>query len=341
MIPAFLHFQELCRPTLQSLKNSSSTIRKTAKNTACVHFTPATMPITLIILPTMCGRRARWQTRSPRFWPGYLHLSPRNGTRTFERVGWTEWEAGSPGPQNIRIGLIVFMGANLIIQPCFATGVMGLARPTLGKEEVVEGRKASLISCGVSSLVVDTLCKQGVGESVAVACFYFDFTAQEEQSAGAVLGSVLKQIVGGLDDIPERIVEAFRAREKVVGGPRLGLAEIVKLLQDISSSRSTFICIDALEECPSGHRMKLLDSLNQILQKSPRARIFLTGRPHIRGEVEKHLGRRAASISVGPTEGDIVIFLRAKLKEDTMLGAMNKSLGEEILRDIPPLVPKL
>ena len=175
----------------------------------------------------------------------------------------------------------------------------------------------------------------------AVACFYFDFIAQAEQSPAAVLGSVLKQIVGGLDDVPEGIIEAFRTREKVVGGPRLGLPKIVKLLQDISSSRPTFICIDALEECLSGHRMKLLDSLNQILQASPRARIFLTGRPHIQGEVKKHLVGRAAPIIVEPTQDDIGMFLRAKLKEDPMPAAMDEILREEIIQSLSEKDPKL
>ena len=153
----------------------------------------------------------------------------------------------------------------------------------------MEGQ-ASLISWDVSSLVIDTLCKQAVEENATVACFYFVFAAQEEQSPAAILGSVLKQIVGGLDGVPEKIVKAFRDREKVIGGQGLALPEIVEFLQDISSSRCTSICIDALDECPAGHRVKLLDSLNQILQKSMGARIFLTGRPHIRAEVDKHLG---------------------------------------------------
>jgi len=208
------------------------------------------------------------------------------------------------------------------------------------RKKVVEGRKVLLIGCGVSSLVIDRLCNQAVRGNAAVACFYLDFTAQEEQSATAILGSVLKQIVDGLSDVPERIVEAFGDREKV-GGRKLGLTEIVEILQDISSLRPTYICIDALEECPSGHRMKLLGSLGQILQKSPRARIFLTGRPHIRGEVEKHLGSSAAPISAGPTEEDIIIFLRAKLKEDTMPNEMNEGLREEILLNIPAAVPKV
>ena len=59
---------------------------------------------------------------------------------------------------------------------------------------------------------------------------------------------MLQQVVGGLDEVPEKIVKAFREREKVIGGQRLPLAEIVEFLQDISSSRSTFICIDALDQ---------------------------------------------------------------------------------------------
>ena len=191
-----------------------------------------------------------------------------------------------------------------------------------------------LISCDVSSLVIDTLCKRAVGENAAVACFYFDFAAQEEQSPAAVLGSVLKQVVRGLDEVPEKIIGAFRDREMVIGGQGPALSEIVEFLEDISSSWCTSICIDALDECPAGHRMKLLDSLNQILQKSPGARIFLTGRPHIRAEIDRHLAGRVATRSITPTKNDIIIFLRAKLREDTMPDAMDESLEEEIIQKI-------
>ena len=191
-----------------------------------------------------------------------------------------------------------------------------------------------LINCDVSSLVVDTLYEQAAGENTTVACFYFDFAAQREQSLAAVLGSVLKQIVGGLDEIPERIVKAFRNREKVSGGQRLALAEIVEFLQD-THSRRTFICIDALDECPPGPRGKLLHLLNQILLKSPSTRLFLTGRPHILSEVEKHLAGRAATRLIATTKDDITKFLRAKLKEDATPDAMDKGLEEEIMRNIP------
>ena len=225
-------------------------------------------------------------------------------------------------------------------QPCSATEVPELAKRTSGKREDTRGGKVLLIRCDVSSLVIDTLCKQAMGGNAAVACFYFDFAASE-QSPAAILGSILKQVVGGLNEVPERIVKAFRDRERVIGGKRLSLSEIVEFLQDISSSRCTFICIDALDECPPRHLIRLLDLLNKILQKSPDARIFLTGRPHIRDEVEKHLGGKAATRSITPTKNDIVTFLRAKLREDTMSGAMDESLEEEIMQNIPGSVSEM
>ena len=198
-----------------------------------------------------------------------------------------------------------------------------------------------LIGCDVSSLVIDELCKQAVEGNAAVACFYFDFADQEEQSPAVILSSVLKQVVGGLDEVPERIVKAFRNRGKVIGGQWLSLEEIVEFLQDISSSLGVFICIDALDECPLRHRVKLLGSLNQILQNSPTARILLTGRPHIRGEIDKHLPGRAATIAIIPSKDDIIIFLRAKLTEDTIPDAMDENLEEEIIKNISETVSEM
>ena len=201
--------------------------------------------------------------------------------------------------------------------------------------------KVLLISFDVSSLVIDALYKQAVERNADVACFYFDFAAPEEQSAAAILGSVLKQIVGGLGEVPETIVRAFWDQKKIIGGKELALSEIVELLQGISSSRRTFICIDALDECRARQRTKLLDSLDEILQGSPDVRIFLTGRQHIRGEVREHLGVRAATRSIISTKGDTITFLRAKLKEDTMQDEMDESLEEEIIQNITTIVPEM
>ena len=187
----------------------------------------------------------------------------------------------------------------------------------------------------VSSVVVDRLCDQARGQRTAVACFYFDFAARKEQPATSMLGSLLKQVVGGMEKIPKEISESFQEQKKVIGGRGLQLPDIVKMLQSITSSLRTFVCIDALDECAAIHRVKLLNSLKQILEKSPRTRIFITGRPHIHAEIEKRLSGRVASVSLGPSKDDIVEYLRARLEEDVTPDAMEEGLVAEILEKIP------
>ena len=178
-------------------------------------------------------------------------------------------------------------------------------------------------------------------ENASVACFYFDFASQEGQSPDAILSSVLKQVVSGLDEIPERIVKDFRRRGRVVSSQKLVRPEIMQYLKDILSSRPTFICFDALDEYPDIHRVELLDLLKQILEKAPGARLFLTGRPQIRSEIEEHPAGRAATRPITAAKNDIVTFLRAKLKADTMPEAMNEILEEEIIQKIPETVSEM
>ena len=146
--------------------------------------------------------------------------------------------------------------------------IRGSERLILGKEEPrrMEGKGQVLTSRGVSSLVIDSLCDQAKGQNIAVACFYFDFAAQKEQSPTSMLGALLKQVVGGLEVVPVEIAEAYEDQKKVIGGRAPGLSGIVNMLQTTSSKKRTFICIDALDECVAEYRAKLLNSLNKSLQ---------------------------------------------------------------------------
>ena len=186
-----------------------------------------------------------------------------------------------------------------------------------------------------SSLVVDKLCDQTRGQSTAVSCLYLDFAARKEQTATNVLGSLLKQMVGGMERIPEEISRAFQQQKTTIGGRRPKLANIVKMLQFIASSRKTFMCLDALDECAGVEQVRLLGSLKKILEKSPGTRIFATGRPHILPEIEKRLTGHVKSVFVSPPEGDVVTYLRARLDEDQTPDAMDEILEAEILEKIP------
>ena len=192
-----------------------------------------------------------------------------------------------------------------------------------------------LTSCDVSSLVIDRLCDEARGKYVAVACFYFDFAAQKEQPSTSMLGALLKQIVAGLEEVPGEILQTYEDQKKVIGGRRPQLGDIVKMIQTTSSKQLTFICIDAMDECAAEHRVKLLDSLDRILQQSPATRIFMTGRPHIQAEIGKRLYGQVTSIAIIPKKDDVTEYLRTRLKDDTNPDAMDTTLEADILRKIP------
>jgi len=150
-----------------------------------------------------------------------------------------------------------------------------------------------------------------------------------------MLGSILKQVIGGTERVPEAIWRALQEQKKAVSGRKPQLCDIVKMLQLITSSRRTFMVIDALDECTAVQRFRLFDSLKEIIEKSSGARIFVTGRPHICPEIETRLAERVTSISIGPASHDIVRFLQVRLSEDETPDAMDSSLESEILKKIP------
>jgi len=188
---------------------------------------------------------------------------------------------------------------------------------------------------------VDTLCDRTRGQNTPVTCFYFDFAARKEQSATNVLGSSLRQMVSGTGRIPEEIWQALREQKEAVSGRRPQLVDIVKMLQLITSSQRTYMCVDALDECTTAQRFRFFDSLKEILDKSPSARVFVTGRPHIRAEVAKHLAGRAASVSINPARKDIVSYIRFRLSHDETPDAMDTSLEADILEKIPKNISEM
>ena len=197
------------------------------------------------------------------------------------------------------------------------------------------------MSCDISSMVIDNLCNQVREQDATVACFYFDSAAQEEQSPANMLGCLLKQMVFGLDEIPEEISESYKDRKNAIGGQRLQISNIVKILQAISARKRAFICIDALDECAAEHRVKLLDSLCQLLQQSPDTRIFVTGRPYILPEIERRLSGRVTSLSISPQRDDIVTYLHSRLAADTIPDAMDSTLEKDILEKIPSNISEM
>ena len=229
---------------------------------------------------------------------------------------------------------------NLIMRPYSVMAIQEWERATSCKREsvIAENRRiVLLIGCDNSSLVIDKLCDEAGEKDTAVLCFYFDFASRNEQSPVNMLGSLLRQLIRGLEKIPEVVVRDFRKQMKGIGGRGLQVSGILKMFQAITGTKRMFICIDALDECVPEHRMVVLESLRQILQASPNTHLFVTGRPQVRSEMEKRLDGAVTFMSIQPTEDGVVRYLRDQLRNDTTPEIMSSTLEAEIMKAIPEM----
>ena len=176
-------------------------------------------------------------------------------------------------------------------------------------------------------MVIDRLCDQ---KNVAVAWLYCDHGAQREQTVINMMGAILKRLVGS--EIPGDIRRAFQGERRPL------LADLIRILKiAIALLPQVFICIDALDECLPETLADLLKSLQDIVRGSPKTRIFLTGRPHVREIIQNYFSeenREVVMVHVNPEPGDIKNYLECRLDKDADREAMSDDLREDIVRII-------
>ena len=190
-----------------------------------------------------------------------------------------------------------------------------------------------LTSNKISSLVIDTLRKQTRGQNIAVIFLYCDYQAHKDQSAVNMIGSLVRQAALRAPKIPSEIKSAFD-ESKQEGGDGLGLPDMVKLFVKVAGhTEAVYLCVDAVDEVLSEHRLELLRALQQILQDAPNVRLFLTGRPYIRAELDKHLTKKAYTIHIVVDQGDITRYLSQKMNDndDQGPGLMTEDLKNNII----------
>ena len=185
--------------------------------------------------------------------------------------------------------------------------------------------------------MIDSLCDQAGGKDLEVAWLYCDFLGLQKQSATAMLGAILKQLLS-IREIPENVRQTFRKRFSDRG---LLLPDIVRMLKTtISLLPLVYICIDALDESTPKSRKELLGSLRDIVQESPSTRVLITGRPHVVDEVKKYF-TNVITVPISPNAGDIRVYLDARLDGDPEPYAMDDDLRGDIMRIIPEMISEV
>jgi len=148
-----------------------------------------------------------------------------------------------------------------------------------------------------------------------------------------MIGAIPKQLVGR-GDIPGDVRDAFHEGEKEIGGRGPRLVDLMKMLKVVVASLSqVFICIDALDECKPKDLPDLLGSLRDLVQESPRTRIFLTGRPHAKEAIQRYFAK-AVVIPISPNPDDIRNYLEMRLDRDDEPEVESHGLRADIVRII-------
>lgn len=182
-----------------------------------------------------------------------------------------------------------------------------------------------------SSLVIDELEHRVAtsGTRIGIAYVYFDYRDQERQTVENVLGSILKQLLSFLPELPEDVSELYE--EQVAQPKALSSTNALKLLRTACAQFSkVYVCLDALDE--AGNLRGFLEQL----YKGPRSmQIFMTGRQHVQGIVQEYF-KEDCHIFIEAHENDIRLFIehevgRANKDEPD---AMDPELKEDILSKV-------
>jgi len=157
--------------------------------------------------------------------------------------------------------------------------------------------------------------------------------SQQDQITTNIIGALLKQLVGG-GGIPDHLRAAFQKGKMEFGsrGPRLEDL-IGRLKTVIASLPQVFICLDAWDECLPKRFPEIRESLKDILRESPGTRIFLTGRSHVKEDVQRYF-RKVVVIPISPNPNDIRNYVEMRLDRDVGPEAMSDDLRVDIVRVI-------
>jgi len=189
--------------------------------------------------------------------------------------------------------------------------------------------------------VIDHLCSQGTARErptskASIVCLYADYRDQNNQTLIHILGCFVHQLLTStqLLHIPDPVIEKLKEVKR--RNAKVELEDILAMLKLLLERLDgTFFCIDALDELEPQTRRKLLDILSNKLQLGTKTtRLFFTGRPHMRSEVQSYFSiSEAQTVDIVASENDIRQYVSHKIAEDKRANpeAMNRVLESEIL----------
>lgn len=160
------------------------------------------------------------------------------------------------------------------------------------------------------SIVVDELDTKSRDQKIGISYIYFDYKDYEQQTALKTLASLVKQLLLRVEDIIPNIYALYKTLR--ARGKKPDLPDLLQALYIASTAfTTTFLVLDALDQCEKGQRRHLLDAIRQLPLHA--FRIFATSRPHLQ-DIDRSFPM-APKIDIIADPGDIETFLTRRVEE--------------------------
>jgi len=164
----------------------------------------------------------------------------------------------------------------------------------------------------ITSIVVDYLWTEFNNADVGIAYLYCNYQRQQEQSAEALLSSLLKQLSQEKPSLPMDVKKLYKCHATKRTRPSFN--DVVKVLQSTAQLYSkVFIIIDALDEChvSSEECRKFLGEVFN-LQAQAEVNIFATSRfvPEIMSQFEACITK-----TIRAEEADVLRYVNGRIPQ--------------------------
>jgi hypothetical protein len=181
------------------------------------------------------------------------------------------------------------------------------------------------------SVVINYLERTIKQENVGVAYIYCTHR-QQNQTAGNLVASLLKQLIQQQLDIPGNIRDLYRHHRSRQTHPPL--SEYSRLLQaELRHFLKVFIVIDALDECSKENRIRE-HFLAEVQKLSPMVRLLVTSRQML--DIERKF-EGAARLEIRASDKDVKRYLESRIESQLPLANFvrtNPTLRSDILATI-------
>ena len=181
------------------------------------------------------------------------------------------------------------------------------------------------------------------GGDSTVAYFYFDFKDVNKQNRKNLLLSLLAQLAAQSDPCCEILSRLYSAHDRGTWKPSdRAMTDCLKEMLTLPAQLSTFLIIDALDECPNASgipspREQVLELVGELVGIShPNLHLCVTSRPEF--DIQTALERlKPRSVSLHDETGqkqDIIDYVTHVVRSDPRMGKWRKEDKDLVIKTL-------